>query len=36
MILVMNNEGLPLSMIAKITKLDEAVVAQVIERQKNE
>ena len=30
MILVMNDEGLPLSMIAKITKLDQAVVAQVI------
>ena len=35
MILVMNEEGLPLSMIAKITKLDQAVVAQVIESQKN-
>lgn len=35
MILVMNDEGLPLSMIAKITKLDQAVVAQVIESQKN-
>ena len=35
MILVMNDEGLPLSMIAKITKLDQSVVAQVIESQKN-
>ena len=35
MILAMNDEGLPLSMIAKITKLDEAVVVQIIENQKN-
>jgi len=35
MISAMNDEGLPLSMIAKITKLDEVVVAQVIESQKN-
>jgi len=33
MVLTMQKEGLPLIMIAKITKFDEAVVAQIIKRQ---
>lgn len=35
MISITHDEGLPLAMIAKITKLDEAIVAQVIENQQN-
>ncbi|MDX2247339.1 MAG: Rpn family recombination-promoting nuclease/putative transposase [Bacteroidia bacterium] len=35
MILVMNEEGLPISMIAKITKLDEGHVRQILQNQLN-